>query len=183
MISERAQQSFDQMVTRAILASPLVEVDVRRGVECSPVLARVQTTHMVVLTVSSYLFRLNFMLHYADDSVTRAHFAAANKVNPEDLGEQAFLDAIRECGNICCGNLNRDLVSVFPHVGMSTPNIVDRHCVAHLAKLAPGYVQHYELVDAGGPPFAVTLCIKEFADLDFAVQLDQVEETGELEMF
>ena len=48
--------------------------------------------------------------------------------------EQAFFDAIAERGNICCGILNRDLGHYFPHMGLSTPNILDKECSSKLEK-------------------------------------------------
>ena len=183
MISPTARQTIDQMVFRAIRASPLLGIGVARSVEVRPDLTQLASEQAVVLTVSSYVFRLTFMIHFAQDDQTRAHFAAFNRVAASDLDDQQYLDAIRECGNVCCGNLNRDLVRFFPHVGMSTPNIIDRRCVAYLDKLGEGYVQHFVLLDAAGPPFAVTVCVNAFADLDFAGDFADAEETGELEMF
>ena len=183
MISSAAQQSFNQMVVRAIQASPLAQGGVLRTVELLPELSQVHSTQAAVLTVSSYVFRLTFMLHFSDDAATRAHFAAIARVATDELQEQAFMDAIRECGNICCGNLNRDLVRVFPHLGMSTPNILDRRCADHLGRLGAGHLQHFALLGAGGPQFAVTLCVNAFSALDFTAELTQDEQTGELEMF
>ncbi|NVO06744.1 MAG: hypothetical protein HXX19_12810, partial [Rhodoferax sp.] len=121
MISSAAQQSFQQMVERAIQASPLVQGAAPRTVELLPDLARLHSTQAVVLSVSSYVFRLTFMLHFSDDAATRQHFAMLARIAPQDFSTQAFMDGIRECGNVCCGNLNRDLVRAFPHIGMSTP--------------------------------------------------------------
>jgi CheY-specific phosphatase CheX len=183
MISSTARQTFDRMVQRAILASPLIGADVQRSIEAGVNEESIQTQKAVVLTVSSYVFRLTLLIHFSEDEATRAHFAAVNRVAPQDLDAQAFMDSIRECGNICCGNLNRDLVRVFPHVGMSTPNIIDRRCMAYLGKLGQGYVQHFGLLGGEGPALAVTVCVNEFADLDFSAEFEEAETTGELEMF
>jgi hypothetical protein len=183
MISSQAQQSISQMVVRAIQASPLVQGDALRTVELVPDLGQVSSTQAAVLTVSSYVFRLTFLLHFADDAPTRQHFAAVARTSAEDFSQQAFMDAIRECGNICCGNLNRDLVRVFPHLGMSTPNLLDRRCADYLGKLGAGHVQHFALLDGGGPQFVVTVCVNAFAELDFTADLAEEETTGELEMF
>lgn len=183
LISHNARQTIDHMVLRAIKASPLLGMDVVRSIEVQSDLARLTSEQAVVLTVSSYVFRLTFMIHFSQDDITRAHFAGLNRVAASDLNDQEYLDAVRECGNVCCGNLNRDLVRFFPHVGMSTPNIIDRRCVAYLDKLGEGYVQHFVLMDAAGPPFAVTVCVNAFAELDFVGDFADAEETGELEMF
>ena len=140
-------------------------------------------TQAVVLTVSSFAFRLTFMLHFSDDAATRTHFAGVARTAVQDFSTQAFMDAICECGNVCCGNLNRDLVPLFPHIGMSTPNILDRRCADYLGKLSPGYMQHFVLLDGEGPQFAVTVCVNAFSALDFKAELAEQESTGELEMF
>jgi hypothetical protein len=183
MISNNAKQTIDQMVLRAIRASPLLRPDVSRFIDVQSNLARLATEQAVVLTVSSYVFRLTFMIHFSSDDLTRAHFAALNPVAASDLDDREYLDAIRECGNVCCGNLNRDLVRFFPHVGMSTPNIIDRRCVDYIDKLGEGYVQHFVLSDEAGPPFAVTVCVNAFAEIDFTGDFADTEETGALEMF
>jgi hypothetical protein len=183
MISLQAQQALQHMVSRAVQASPLVAPGASCTVVPEPDLSRLAAQQVVVLTVSSYAFRLTLLIHFSPDAKTYAHFAAVNHLALNELGEQAFVDAISECGNICCGNLNRDLARVFPHVGMSTPNIIDSRCVAYLDKLGQGYQQHFALQQAQGPSFGVSLCVNAFGPLDFAGDFAAAEETGELEMF
>lgn len=182
-LSSNAQSAFEQMVLRAMQSSPLVEREKTRAIDVRETLSTSSADSAVVLSVSSYQFRLTMLIQYGDNAATRAHFASVNRMSADDLGEQEFMDAIREAGNICCGNLNRDLVSAFTHVGMSTPNIVDRRCVDYLDKLGADFVRHFEMHDAGGPPFAVTVCVNAFAPLDFTADFSEAEETGELEMF
>jgi CheY-specific phosphatase CheX len=182
-ISSNAQSALQQMVIRAIQASPLVQHDQKRNVEIQEHATQASTERAVVLTVSSYQFRLTMLIQFRNDMATRTHFATFNRMNVAEMGEQEFVDAIREAGNICCGNLNRDLVGAFAHVGMSTPNIVDQRCVDYLGKLSADYVRHFEMLDDAGPPFAVTVCINAFAPLDFSADFSEAEETGELEMF
>ncbi|MES2948060.1 MAG: hypothetical protein V4858_05895 [Pseudomonadota bacterium] len=82
-----------------------------------------------MLTVASFLFRLPVLIYFSSDEATQGHFARINNIDPSEMSAQAFLDVIGECGNICCGTLNRELVLVCPHVAMSTPNIIERECV------------------------------------------------------
>jgi hypothetical protein len=183
MISTQAQLAFQQMVARAVQSSPLVLPGAHCTVVPEPDRARLATDRVVVLTVSSYVFRLTLLIHFSPDQKTYAHFATVNRLALAEMGEQAFVDAISECGNICCGNLNRDLARIFPHVGMSTPNIIDSRCVASLDKLGAGYLQHFALQQPDGPGFAISLCVNAFGPLDFAGDFAAAEETGELEMF
>jgi CheY-specific phosphatase CheX len=183
MISSRAQQAFQQMVGRAVQSSPLAA----SGRSCTLVpeldLARLNAEQVVVLTVASYAFRLNLLIHFSRDAKTYAHFAAVHRLAQEEMGEQTFVDAISECANICCGNLNRDLARHFPHLGMSTPNIIDRRCVAYLDQLGQGHQQHFAVHQPDGPVFAVSLCVNAFGPLDFEGDFAAAEATGELELF
>lgn len=183
MISQKAQHSLRAMLYRAIKSSPLVAATSAYGISPITDVRQISAMNLVVLTVSSYAFRLIFLLHFSLDEKTKSHFSSGSNAASSDTAEREFLDAIRECGNICCGNLNRDLVRVFPHVGMSTPIIIDARSAAYLAKLGDGYLEHVEVAIASGPTFHVSLCVNEFDDLDFELNSDEEEITGELKMF
>lgn len=192
MISQSARDGFDHLLTRALQTSLTAPDDapcdigvvadgdgVNGGANTS---AKLST--MVVLTVSSYLFRLIVMLHFSPNQSTRDHVARVNRMDAGEMSEQSFLDAIAECGNICCGILNRDLGAIFPHIGMSTPNMIDTRCAAYLALLNSGHTQHFEIDIAGAPMFQVSMCVCDYADLDFTIDVnDAGAETGELELF
>ena len=184
MISERARQGFEDMVMQGIrtgmTSSPhdACEISLEEELEISGADSRV-----VMLTVASFVFRIMFFIHFTDDDKTREFFAALSKKDVSALDDQAFIDAVCECGNMCCGTLNRELVKAFPHVGMSTPNILYSRSVDHVKALRPGYLQHLRTVVNMQQTFWVTICVSEFADLDFEVDVTQVETTGELEMF
>lgn len=183
MISDNAQNSLNQMMIRAIKSSPLISTAVSYEINRAANICQRSSSKSVVLTVSSYQFRLTFMIHFSVDEKTRNHFSEVNNLRTSDMNERNFMDAIRECGNICCGNLNRNLAPIFPHVGMSTPNIIDVQSASFLKKLGDGYLAHFDVVIEFGPKFQVSLCINEFDDLDFDMAFDQDEITGELEFF
>jgi CheY-specific phosphatase CheX len=123
------------------------------------------------------------LIYFTPDALTKAHFAALNKMDVQNMDAQAFTDAISECGNICCGSLNRELAIQFPHVGMSTPNIIDRRCARYLGALGSTHQQHFDIAIPQGPQFHASLCISEFEDLDFDIQISETQSSGELEMF
>jgi hypothetical protein len=184
MISQSARDGFDHLLKRALQASLTVSEERPCDINVITGLDAVQDSTMVVLTVSSYLFRLIVMLHFSPDPGTRDHVARVNKIAPEEMSDQSFHDAIAECGNICCGILNRDLGGIFPHIGMSTPNIIDTRCAAYLDMLNCGHVQHFKVDIEQAPMFRVSLCVCDYADLDFVVDVnDAGAETGELELF
>jgi len=183
MISKNAQRSFSQILQQGIkaslLASPLDSVDIKPVADPSGF----SCTQIVVLSVSSYHFRLLVLIYFTPDALTKTHIAALNKMDVQNMNTQAFTDAIRECGNICCGSLNRELVMEFPHVGMSTPNIIDRQCAQYLGVLGSTYQQHFDISIPQGPHFHASLCVSEFVDLDFDIQINETQSGGELEMF
>jgi hypothetical protein len=184
MISQRAQDGFDHTVMSALrgglAASPDAPCDV--AVISDP--QAITEQKMVVLTVSSYLFRAMVLIYFTLNKATREHFAAIHKASADTMSDAEFLDVIGECGNICCGALNRELAQHFPHVGMSTPNILDRHCVNYLPDLDASYIRHFRVQVHKGFAMHASLCVCDYADLDFAVDTTQAEESnGELEMF
>ncbi len=184
MISARAKAGFDQMVTQGIRAGLLSPGASPQAITSMDSLKDLRETHAVILSISSYLFRLMVLIYFTPDEATRAHFARIHRMAPEEMTEQAFADAIAECGNMCCGTVNRELGRVFPHVGMSTPNIVDRRCAEHLHLTGYGHLQHFQVSVDDDTRFHVTLCVCDDEDLDFETAPEQApESTGELEFF
>jgi len=184
MISASARQGFDQMLRhglRSALAGPQDSVT-----DIAPVagLDDIAESRSVMLSVSSYRFRLMLFVHFEPDAATREHFARMHGVTPEQMAGQAFNDAIGECGNMACGTVNRELGRLFAHVGMSTPHVIDRHSLRHLHLLRHGHLSHARMTLNGHQPFHGTLAVCAYGDLDFQPPADeQVEVAGELEMF
>lgn len=184
MISQRARDGFDHMLKRAIKGAfqtpsgGACEVDVLDDIK------GVKESRVAVLTVSSYLFRVMTLIYFTLDQPTRQYFAGINRTEPDEMDENAFLDVIGECGNICCGALNRDLAQHFPHLGMSTPNMLDRHCVDYLQTLDAGYIKHFTITVDDALTMHASVCVCDYTDLDFEVDMSEAEESnGELEMF
>jgi hypothetical protein len=140
--------------------------------------------NVVILTVSSYLFRLVVLIHFDEGAATWSHFGG-DVDGQRDL--QVLHDRVSEFGNVVCGALNREIAKVFPHLGMSTPNVIDRHCVDFLGHLGVGFRHHLRVQLADGLVLHGRLAVCEYADIDFdlpAAAPEEVEaETGELEMF
>ena len=178
MISTRAQKSFDQMLTQGIKASLGGSASDLCEVEPETTLKDIKETHAVMITVASCVFRLSVLIYFSPDEATRRHFVGM------ESDDHAFFDAIRESCNTCCGSLNRELATVFPHVAMSTPNIMERECGSHLDTLKGGYLQHFRVTTSAGAQFYVTLCVRDYATVDFEWAMAQeAESSGELEFF
>lgn len=177
MITERARAGFDQLVQAGLRSGLRTAAGAPCMIEQAASLDKIKARKVVVLTVSSYLFRLVAAIYFRSDAATRAYFAGAS--------EQEFLDRVAECGNICCGSLNRELSKYFPHVGMSTPNIIDRDCMRHAGLLGGGLLRHYKLDVAHDVALHASLCVSDYGLVDF--QADAVAEedlsTGELQLF
>lgn len=183
MISTSAKEGFNLLLTQALKDSLTPD-----GSHCEVTLldddSGICESKMTVLTVSSYLFRIIVMFHFTPDDATFAHFARLNHASAEEMSEQECMDAIAERGNLCCGILNRELGAYFPHIGMSTPNVIDRQCAAYLSMLNCGHIQHFAVDTDQAPRLHVSLCISDYADIDFAVSEEAMgASTGELELF
>lgn len=184
MISSSAAQAFEFFTSQAIKGALPASADDRCEVRLLEDASRVKGQRMVLLTVSSYLFRAMTMLHFTLDAGLKRHLAAINRRPVEELTEDEFLDVVGEVGNILCGALNRDLSHHFPYLGMSTPNFLDRHCIDYIDELGASFVRHFEVVVNDAITLHATLCVSEFADIDFRADTTVVEENhGELEMF
>lgn len=184
MISERAKAAFNGMVMQGIRGGLLGPSDTLLSLEPVADIPPALQGEVVMLSVVSYQFRLLILIHFQRDAATRAHFADLTRVQAASMDEQMFNDAVAECGNMCCGTLNRELGRVFSHIGMSTPNRIDSRCANHLALLDYGHLQHFALQLQSGLCFRISLCVTEYQDLDFALEPPaEVQSTGELELF
>lgn len=198
MITDRAKTSLDLLMQQALrggLAGPAGPC----RVEPVATLEKIRQKRMVVLTVSSYQFRLLAILHFRDDAATRAFFAggasagdgAGESGEPaRAMDERTFLDLVGERGNMICGALNRELGRHFLHVGMSTPNVIDRESMRYVSLLGCGLERHYRLALPDGLEMHASLCVTAYGQVDFHVDpppadAEAAEEAGagELELF
>jgi hypothetical protein len=184
VLTPRARDGFERLV-RESLAATLARDG---GGVVAPVdaLADVPGSHVVVLSVASYRFRLLLGLHFTPDAATRERLARLHGLEPEAMVDRAFDDAIAECGNLVCGTLNRELGRAFPHVGMSTPDVLRRGAIEQLGLLRCGHVRHLRLEHGGEAAWHATLAVSTQGPLDFDLPPAEAVETeaaGELEFF
>jgi len=184
MITERAKASFDRLLVSSLKSGmPVGGASV--SVEPVSVLDKIKEKKIVILTVSSYLFRAMAILYFKPDAATRAYFNRTAEEGAPALTDDEFYDRVAECGNVCVGALNRDLGPFFPHVGMSTPNIIDKDCMKYIDLLGCSLVRHYRVVLAGELTMYASLCVAAEGLVDFHVDPtgDAAVDTGELELF
>jgi hypothetical protein len=153
-------------------------------VEPIPDASSIREKEFVILTISSYLFRMVVLSYFSPDEATTEHFAKLIKTRPKEMDRKGFYDAISEFGNRFCGSLNRAVGRHFPHVGMSTPNILARDCIGFLNALGAEHVRHFKVTVNPTTSFHASLCVCDYGNLDFALESASLEEsTGELELF
>ena len=184
MITDRAKASFDRLLVSS-LESGMPVAGASVDVEPLKELGKLKEKKIVILTVSSYLFRAIAIIYFKPDAATRAYFNRNAEEGAPPLTDDEFYDRISECGNVCCGALNRDLGPFFPHVGMSTPNIIDKDCMQYVDLLGCGLTKHYQIVLNGELTMYASLCVADYGLVDFHVDpaVEVEVDTGELEMF
>jgi hypothetical protein len=185
-LSERAKQSFEAVAREALRQGLCPEGE---SVSIEPVQTlpkKMAEKKVVLLSIATQTFRLVLGLLVRFDAETKAHFARLNRVEDlDDWAEQAFQDAVAECGNIIVGAMNRELGRYFPNVGMSTPNVLDRDALAYLDALSPGHTRWLR-VDGLPLSFHAVLFVTPSAAVDFHAELERpadAVDSGELEMF
>ncbi|NPT37145.1 hypothetical protein [Paraburkholderia xenovorans] len=180
MISAHAKDSFDRIFRKA--AQARLPLDAGDLCEIAPIadagIGVSRDTQVVVLTISSIVFRLLLILHFDEDESTRAYYLKAA------ADERPFQEVFLEICNLCCGAMNQELLRYFPDLGMSTPYVLNARCLPHLHELKPGLLSSYSVTLNGTVRLAATVCVCADAPLDFVADTSALEETGgELELF
>jgi hypothetical protein len=179
VVSEQAKQGVNYIFTKAVKAN--LSMSSSDIVEVAQLpdqgFANVSGKNMIVLTISSYLFRLLTIFHVNDDRATEDYFA---KSQPE----RDFHEVFGEFGNLCVGAMNRDMGKHFLHLGMSTPYVLESPSLPFLNELKPAYLARHQIGINNDVSLHATLCLSAYAPIDFRVDTDVVEEeTGLIEMF
>lgn len=190
MISQSAKAGIEWLFEKAVRANSV------SGPEDSCVLTKLAadkelpsktSQHLVVLSISSYLFRIVALFQFNDDAATHEHMVRMTRSQTPELDEQALSDAYAELVNMVCGAVNRGLGVPFPHIGMSTPYMLESSCANYAAALEPEYLQRFEVAVNDSMRFTLTYCLCMGADtsLDFRIDTYEAEEesAGELELF
>ena len=132
---------------------------------------------LMVITLSSFTFRLLTIFQVHDNEANRAYFlqAAVGRTLEEEFAEVA---------NLCCGALNRQMAAFFPHLAMSIPYMLNEACLDHLPHLKPAYTRRFTISINDSVKVSVTLCMCCSAPVAIPVSAPVVEQTtGELELF
>ena len=179
MISESAKHSIDGAFSRA--ASACLALGEDDCVDVRPLTgpAKPEAGHrnILVLTISSFLFRLVTVFHVTPESRILRYFGRGDEQRP-------FHETFGEIGNLCCGAMNRELGSHFPHLGMSTPHLLGGGGALHLDSLGASHTSRHLIPINGDMALMATLCLCAYAPLDFRIDApSEPNSGGDIEFF
>lgn len=179
MISEQAKDSVHRIIERA--AASRLRLDSSDHFEIEVLDTEVQKfgrkETIVVLTISSILFKVMLMLHVEDNAASRDYFL-------RDATDKPLEEVFLETANLFSGAVNQELLRYFPDLGMSTPYVLSAHCLDHMHALRPQYQARYRIRINETVKLSAGVCMSANAPIDFVADAEAVEESnGELEMF
>ena len=177
MLSERTVRNLSDAFQRSARATLVREA----GDQCAIVpaassCAESRSGRILLMTISSFTFRLVIMFQVADGEPTRDYYAAgaAGKTLDETFCEFA---------NMCCGALGRELHAQFPHLGMSIPYLLEWQCAQHLHELNPRLLSSFDLTIQGAARVKATLVLCCEHPLEFdPPMVEAAAAGGELEL-
>ena len=179
MLTQHAKQGIEYLFIRSAKANLVINPDDR----CDVVQAmesdvrKSPEKNILVLTISSFLFRLLTIFHINESASAISYFGM-------NASAENFADIFAEHGNMCCGAINRELADYFPYLGMSTPYMLSSECVSFLREMNPEFLCDYIISINESIRVRATLCMKVYGTVDFSVNTSAVAApTGELELF
>jgi hypothetical protein len=142
-----------------------------------PALGTDRATKLLMITISSFSFRLLTGFQISQDQPTRDYYTA---------GAQGTLDEVfAEVANMCCGALGRELSSQFKHLAMSVPYGLESQCLEFLSVLEPRFQASYDITIGAAAQIRATMSMYCNRPVDFIpVAVTEVKHVGgELELF
>jgi len=187
MISLRAKTGFNQMLPRCLEESLRTEAHSTWQIQSITEPDQFKTQRFVMLTVSSYDFRLLVLLHFSENAASIKYVADRLKLAAADLPMPHYYDYLSEIGNNFCGAIKREMCQFYPHLGMSTPNHLGRASLVHAKSWPVEHESHVKAYTTDGFEFFGSLYVSAFGDLDFDLQMsvkqEESVEMGALELF
>ena len=186
MISQRAKTGFEKLFPQYL------EESLRTGThsvwQLKPVKANmIDAKKFIMLTISSYDFRLIIILHFSADTASLKYVADSLRISPAELSDTQYQDYLSEVGNILCGAIKRGLFEFFPHLGMSTPNQLRYESLKFVDSYPIDHAIHIKANDGDGTVFFGSLYVSAVGELDFdpaaMKKKDETQEIGALELF
>jgi len=178
MISASALKGIDRIFTKAAKANLVLNDGDSIVIEqmADGKFIELPEERFLVLTISSYRFRLLTMLHYSCNKRTNDYY---NKSADLALFDNNF----GEIANLCCGAMKRDIGHYFTHLGLSTPYALDNKCLPFLDELKPTHVRQYKIDINTDVGLHATLCVCTYDQIHFeVVEQETTENFGTIEM-
>jgi hypothetical protein len=187
MISPRAKTGFENLLHRCLEESLRTEAHAAWQLEPGAEPDDIKVQRFMMLTVSSYDFRLMVLLHFSCDEASMKYVADSLKLGAAELPLTRYYDFIAEVGNNFCGAFKRELGHYFPHLGMSTPNQLGRESLKHVKSWPIDHEIHIKAHSEEGAEFCGSLYVSSFGELDFDLvqqsKSEEIVEMGALELF
>ncbi len=177
MISLQARQGIEHIFIQSAQKTLVLDQGDFCKIEALPENSKFVEKDIVVLTISSFLFRVFTIFHIGDDAHTRAYFL-------QNTRRESLTEVFSELSNLCSGAMNGELLRYFPHLGMSTPYTLSGASLPFLSGANSGHVSRFLITINGSIRVQATLCMYGYAPVDFAIDKSvSAIETGELELF
>jgi hypothetical protein len=177
MFSDQSRQGLSGAFERAARSTVTRSADDVCEITAEPAGTGFGGDSLLVITTSSFSFRLLTLFHLEDTEANRAYFLPAGSA-------VSLQEGFAEVANLCCGALNREISPLFPHLAMSIPCRLSSRCIDHLPQLDPEYIARFRININSAVRVGVTLCMCCTAQVDIPATLNAVQHaSGELEMF
>ncbi|PCK01959.1 MAG: hypothetical protein COA42_22590 [Alteromonadaceae bacterium] len=146
-----------------------------------------------LITLASYKFRVLATIHFSNDSFTK--YFTHGVSDPEVTANQSycvpdaqFYDTLGEMANEITGKVKRELETVFPYLGMSTPNRLPHQGFELLMREEYQAESHTKVIFNDQCVLGLSLLFAQTEELDFELPLsssgnDSGLSLGELELF
>jgi hypothetical protein len=108
-------------------------------------------TKLLMITISSYSFRLLTSFQISQDQATRDYYTGG--------GHSTLDEVFAEAANMCCGAFGRELSSQFKHLAMSVPYGLESPCLEFLRALEPRFQASYDITINAAAQIRTTLCM------------------------
>ena len=186
MISQRAKIELEKLFPRYLEESLRTESHTTWRMQ--PVnVKEIGAKRFTMLTISAYDFRLIVLLHFSSDTASMRYVADSLKVASGELSISQYQDFLSEVGNILCGAIKRGLFHFFPHLGMSSPNLMDSGSLKYVEGYPIDHAMHIKAKAEDGTEFYSSLYVSSLGELDFdPIAISKIEEQvemGALELF
>jgi hypothetical protein len=179
VLSEQSRQNLIEVFERAARASLLRSEEHSWDISRDAAAASLPSSSapLLVITTSSYRFRLLTVFNVPDSEANRDYFV------PQGSGLNIH-EGFAELANLCCGALNREVATIYTHLAMSVPSRLSSECLSFLAELKPAFTSRFTISINAAVRIGVTLCMCCSAPVEIPARVAATEQaTGELEMF